>query len=47
MPGRPATVVTTPKDMVRVPAALRERIAAVGARLVWDTPPDPFLELLP
>ena len=42
-----ATVVTTPKDMVRVPAALRERIAAVGARLVWDTPPDPFLELLP
>ena len=42
-----ATVVTTPKDMVRVPVALRDRIVAVGVRLAWDTPPEPLLEQLP
>ncbi len=42
-----ATVVTTPKDMVRVPAALRSRITPVGVRLAWDTPPDPILDFLP
>lgn len=41
-----ATVVTTPKDLVRVPPALRPRITAVGVRLAWTTPPDPFLDLL-
>lgn len=39
-----ATVVTTPKDMVRVPAALRAEMTAVAVRLEWDTPPDPFLD---
>ena len=39
-----ATVVTTPKDMVRVPAALRDCITVVGVRLIWETPPDGFLD---
>ena len=42
-----ATVVTTPKDMVRIPVALRAGITSVGVRLAWDTPPEPFLDLLP
>lgn len=41
-----AAVVTTPKDMVRVPVTLRPRIISVGVRLAWDTPPEPFLDLL-
>jgi tetraacyldisaccharide 4'-kinase len=41
-----ATLVTTPKDMVRVPPALRPRIVAVGVRLAWDTPPDALLDRL-
>lgn len=42
----PATVVTTPKDMVRVPPALRARIVPVGVRLWWTDSPDPLLEHL-
>jgi tetraacyldisaccharide 4'-kinase len=42
----PATVVTTPKDMVRVPPALRDRIVPVGVRLDWTDSPDPLLDLL-
>jgi tetraacyldisaccharide 4'-kinase len=38
------TVVTTPKDMVRVPPALRGRITAVGVRLDWIDSPEPLLE---
>ncbi|MCC6720223.1 MAG: tetraacyldisaccharide 4'-kinase [Acetobacteraceae bacterium] len=41
-----ATVVTTPKDMIRVPPALRAAIVAVGVRLAWDDPPDILLERL-
>lgn len=41
-----AAVVTTPKDFVRVPPALRPRITPVGVRLAWRTPPDPLLDLL-
>jgi tetraacyldisaccharide 4'-kinase len=33
-----AVAVTTAKDMTRVPAALRPRIAAVGVELVWRDP---------
>jgi tetraacyldisaccharide 4'-kinase len=40
------TLVTTPKDMVRVPTALRPHIVAVGVRLEWDTPPDALLDRL-
>ncbi len=40
----PATVVTTPKDMVRVPPALRTRIVPVGVQLAWTDPPDPLLD---
>lgn len=41
-----ATLVTTPKDMVRIPAALRPRITAVGVRLEWLDSPDPLLDRL-
>jgi tetraacyldisaccharide 4'-kinase len=41
-----ATIVTTPKDMVRIPAALRPRIVPVGIRLLWTDPPDPLLDTL-
>ncbi len=41
-----ATVVTTPKDMVRIPPALRPRITPVGVRLVWTDSPDPLLDKL-
>ena len=41
-----ATVVTTPKDMVRVPPALHARITPVGVRLDWTDPPDPVLDRL-
>ena len=42
-----ATIVTTPKDLVRVPAALRPRITPVGVRLVWHDSPDELLDQLP
>jgi len=41
-----ATVVTTPKDMVRVPPALRTRVVPVGVRLLWIDSPDPLLDEL-
>jgi len=41
-----ATVVTTPKDFIRVPDALRARITPVGVRLAWGDAPDPLLERL-
>jgi tetraacyldisaccharide 4'-kinase len=33
-----AVPVTTPKDVVRLPAAIRERIGVVGVSLAWDEP---------
>ena len=33
-----AVPVTTPKDAVRLPAAIRERIGVVGVSLAWDEP---------
>jgi tetraacyldisaccharide 4'-kinase len=33
-----AVPVTTPKDAVRLPAAIRERIGVVGVSLAWDDP---------
>jgi tetraacyldisaccharide 4'-kinase len=41
-----ATLVTTPKDMVRIPPALRPRITPVGVRLEWLDAPDPLLDRL-
>lgn len=43
-----ATVVTTPKDAVRLPAALRDRVTPVRVRLVWDDPaaPEALLDCL-
>jgi tetraacyldisaccharide 4'-kinase len=41
-----ATLVTTPKDMVRIPPALRPRITPVGVRLEWLDTPDPLLDRL-
>ncbi len=41
-----ATLVTTPKDMVRIPPALRPRITAVGVRLAWLDSPHPLLDRL-
>lgn len=40
------TVVTTPKDFVRVPAVLRPFIVPVGVRLDWLDSPEPLLERL-
>ena len=31
-----AVAVTTPKDAVRLPPALRTAVRVVGVRLVWD-----------
>jgi tetraacyldisaccharide 4'-kinase len=41
-----ATLVTTPKDMVRIPPALRPRITPVGVRLAWLDSPHPLLDRL-
>lgn len=41
-----ATLVTTPKDMVRIPPALRPRITPVGVRLAWLDAPHPLLDRL-
>jgi tetraacyldisaccharide 4'-kinase len=41
-----ATLVTTPKDMVRIPPALRPRITPVGVRLAWLASPHPLLDRL-
>ena len=41
-----ATVVTTPKDLVRVPEALRSAITPVGVRLDWADSPAPLLDRL-
>ena len=41
-----ATLVTTPKDMVRIPPALRPGIIAVGVRLAWLDSPHPLLDRL-
>ena len=40
------TLVTTPKDMVRIPPALRPRITPVGVRLAWLDSPHPLLDRL-
>jgi tetraacyldisaccharide 4'-kinase len=33
-----ATLVTTPKDAVRLPTAMRSKVRVVGVSLAWDTP---------
>ena len=36
--ARGATLVTTPKDAVRLPAIMRSKVRVMGVSLAWDTP---------